>query len=248
MLPSGEADYFRYCNRYIVSISSFLFLSFVVTELKMSQCYNSASRCLKRFYFITQRINRLALKQIIPPPLCIIKSVRVQNLRLIIKRAVIATIVEIHSHIATASSVRAHEPNTQSFSALCALAIAYISSRFARISSSMHIANQSIKNHVQGIAFLETRRIIALQVSESNRKEIMELRAFTAASRTDRTRTTHGTDDFKPIGKGLRFYENICQYAKTSAKLNSQSRALRIRQMVVQCNAMCLPHANSKVR
>ena len=34
---SGEADYFRYCNRYIVLISSFLFLSFVVTELKMSQ-------------------------------------------------------------------------------------------------------------------------------------------------------------------------------------------------------------------
>ena len=35
MLPSGEADYFRYCNRYIVLISSFLFLSFVVTELKI---------------------------------------------------------------------------------------------------------------------------------------------------------------------------------------------------------------------
>ena len=136
--------------------------------------------------------------------------------------------------------MRAHEPNTQSFSALCALSIAYISSRFAHISSSMHIANQSIKNHDQGIAFLETKRIIALQVSESNRKEIMELRAFTAASRTDRTRTTRGTDDFKPIGKGLRSYENICQYAKTSAKLNSQSRALRIRQMVVQCNAMRL--------
>ena len=37
------------------------------------------------------------------------------------------------------SSLRAHEPKTQSFLALCFLAIAYISSRFARISSSMHI-------------------------------------------------------------------------------------------------------------
>ena len=37
------------------------------------------------------------------------------------------------------SSLRAHEPKTQSFSALCRLAMAYISSRFARISSSMHI-------------------------------------------------------------------------------------------------------------
>ena len=37
------------------------------------------------------------------------------------------------------SALRAHEPKTQSFSALCLLAIAYISSRFARISSSMHM-------------------------------------------------------------------------------------------------------------
>ena len=42
------------------------------------------------------------------------------------------------------SSLRAQEPNTQSFSALCFLAIAYISSRFARISSSMHIFKLSI--------------------------------------------------------------------------------------------------------
>ena len=37
------------------------------------------------------------------------------------------------------SSLRAQEPKTQSFSALCFFAIAYISSRFARISSSIHI-------------------------------------------------------------------------------------------------------------
>ena len=37
------------------------------------------------------------------------------------------------------SSLRAHEPKTQSFSALCFFAMAYISSRFAAISSSMHM-------------------------------------------------------------------------------------------------------------
>ena len=36
MLPSGEADHLRYHDRYIVSISSFLSLSFVVTELKLN--------------------------------------------------------------------------------------------------------------------------------------------------------------------------------------------------------------------
>ena len=38
----------------------------------------------------------------------------------------------------------AHEPKTQSFSALCFLAIAYISSRFARISSNIHMATNPL--------------------------------------------------------------------------------------------------------
>ena len=42
------------------------------------------------------------------------------------------------------SSLRAQEPKTQSFSALCLLAIAYIPSRFARISSSIHILSANI--------------------------------------------------------------------------------------------------------
>ncbi len=46
------------------------------------------------------------------------------------------------------SSLRAHEPKTQSFSALCLLAIAYISSRFARISSNTHIFAMSTLYHI----------------------------------------------------------------------------------------------------
>ena len=48
-------------------------------------------------------------------------------------------LTSISTSLSGRSSLRAHEPKTQSFSALCFLAIAYISSRFARISSSIHI-------------------------------------------------------------------------------------------------------------
>jgi len=48
------------------------------------------------------------------------------------------------------SSLRAHEPKTQSFSALCLFAIAYISSRFARISSNMHICEHEHYTKIPG--------------------------------------------------------------------------------------------------
>ena len=53
------------------------------------------------------------------------------------------------------------------------------------------------KISVPRIAFLETRQIITLPVSESNQKENPELCAFIAASRTGRTRTTSRTPDFQ---------------------------------------------------
>ena len=47
--PSGEADCYRYYNRYIVSISYTHFLSFEVTELKIVMHVLRHIRCLASF-------------------------------------------------------------------------------------------------------------------------------------------------------------------------------------------------------
>jgi hypothetical protein len=54
-----------------------------------------------------------------------------------------------------------------------------------------------VKDHAPRIAFLETRQIIALPVSESNQKENPGALHFATARETDETRATSRTPDFQ---------------------------------------------------
>ncbi len=81
------------------------------------------------------------------------------------------------------SSLRAHEPKTQSFSALCFLAIAYISSRFARILSSIHITSS-----LESVSTPNPQNIVRIPKSSPRRKADFRKSAILSRYATDSTR------------------------------------------------------------
>ena len=82
------------------------------------------------------------------------------------------------------SSSRAHEPNTQSFSTLCALATAYISSRFARpyaprSAPAGHRTDRLRRNHGQTDRHGRTRTGNRLRALFSTREPVLRLVSHT---------------------------------------------------------------------
>ena len=96
--------------------------------------------------------------------------------------------------------LRAQEPKTQSFSALCLLAIAYISSRFARISSNMHIVFPCLSHKTGKMGRLYP---IHPPVSSGNR-EFGELpQAFSPAADCAALRTAAASAAFTPAAEAI---------------------------------------------